>query len=144
MVKLSRVVNACPWERFRWQCTSPPPGISTVYDFFELLWFRSFRENASSFALLSFWILFCSVFSVRFFLVFIVLSYERVSGGSTVYDFFRELLFRSFRKTPASFALLSFCHLLFWMLFSFVFSSLPSIFAHHHPFKIRSGFSAVP
>ena len=65
---------------------------------------------------------FVSGFFVRFFLlVFIVLSYERVSGGSTVYDFFRELLFRSFRKTPASFALLSFCHLLFGVLFSFVF-----------------------
>ena len=36
MVKLSRVVNACPWERFRWQCTSPPPGISTLYDFFRV------------------------------------------------------------------------------------------------------------
>ena len=45
------------------------------------------------------------------------MSYERVSGGSTAYDFFRELLFRSFRKTPTSFALLSFCHLLFCVVF---------------------------
>ena len=62
---------------------------------------------------------FVSGFFVRFFLlVFIVLSYERVSGGSTVYNFFRELLFRSFRKTPA-FALLSFCHLLFGVSYVF-------------------------
>ena len=39
MVKLSRVVNACPWERFRWQCTSPPPGFSTLCDFFEMKYF---------------------------------------------------------------------------------------------------------
>ena len=63
---------------------------------------------------------FVSGFFVRFFLlVFIVLSYERVSGGSTVYDFFRELLFR---KPPASFALLSFCHLLFCVVFFRFFS----------------------
>ena len=49
MVKLSRVVNACPWERFRWQCTSPPPGISTLYDFFRV--YSSLCSEISQFPL---------------------------------------------------------------------------------------------